>query len=458
MTATANQISSVVEVDALLTDRYTMPMSQSFWLHGQGEERVNFDLFVRRLPDTRRYLVSVGLAPIVQWLQALRFTTEDLDYLASLGPFHEGFLEYLSDWRFTGDVDAVAEGTVIGAQAPSLAMSARRIDATIIESALLATSNHQTMVASKAARMVEAAKGRPEWDMSLRRLHGVGAANGVARAAYIAGFAGTATLAAGRDLGIPTTGTMAHHYVQRFGPEREQEAFEQFLRDNPDNGVLLVDAYDTIRGIERAIAAGKATGIQPKGIRLDSGDLLADSFIARRMLDDAGYQTSIIIASNDLDEYKIALLIDAGAPIDSFGIGTMLGTSADAPNLGGVYKLTAQDVEEDDLPQLVMKLAPDKMTDPGNHQLWRVAPGADILTLREEQPPASGAVPLLEPVMRDGEVVAELPSIEDARVRCAEQIAELPMKYRELEPGGPQLTVHRSVALTTLREQLTVAA
>lgn len=447
-----------IDPDALLTDEYTLPMSQSFWLHNQGEEITTFDLFVRRLPTQRRYLVAAGLGSIVEWLQNLRFTTRDLDYLADGGEYLDGFLEYLSTWRFTGDINAVAEGTVIGAQAPMMTVTAKRIEATIIESALLALNNHQTMIASKAARIVEAAKGRPVWDFSLRRLHGPYAAFGVARASYIAGFAGTATVAAGRDLGIPTTGTMAHHFVQRFGPDREQEAYEQYLRDFPGRSVLLPDAYETMRGIDRAIAAGKATGIQPKGLRLDSGDLLADSVVAREKLNAAEYESSTITGSNDLDEYKIDDLVKAGAPIDGFGVGTMIGTSADAPNLGGVYKLTAQETDDEDLPALIMKLAPDKMTDPGYHQMWRVAAGADVLSLREEQPPTSGAVPLLDPVMRDGELVVEMPSLDDARRRCAEQVAELPMKYRGLDPDGPQLTVHRSVALTQLREQLAVAA
>lgn len=442
--------------DPLLTDQYTLTMTQSFWRHGQADELASFDLFVRRLPAERRYLVVAGLQQAVEYMLSLRFDPDDIDFLRSLGIYEEDYLSYLAQMRFTGSVEAVAEGTILGAQAPLLSITAPRAQASIIESALLAIINHQTMVASKASRIVDAADGAPVWDFSLRRLHGLGAALGVARAAFIAGCAGTATVAAGRELGIPTTGTMAHHYVQGFGPDNEQAAFEQFLRDYPDNGVLLVDTYDTLRGVCRAIAAGKATGIRPKALRLDSGDLAELSVKTRRLLDEAGYGETMILASNDLDEYKIADLRAAGAPINAFGVGTMLGTSADAPNLGGVYKLVAQEAG-DERPELVMKLAPEKLTDPGHHQLWRTG-GTDLLTLREESPPAADAEPLLQTVIRDGELVAELPTLEEAQRRCAAQRQALAPQYRELAPGGAQLTIKRSPLLEELRQKMAAGA
>lgn len=436
--------------DALLTDQYTLTMAQSFWRNGQAEERASFELFVRRLPVDRGYLIAAGLETALEYLREWRFRDEDLEHLFGLGIFDPEFLRYLRDLRFTGDVYAVPEGTAIGAQAPILRIDAPRVQATIVESVLLSIVNHQTMIATKAARIVDAAAGRPVWDFSLRRLHGPDAAFGVARAAYIAGFAGTATVAAGRELGIPTTGTMAHHFVQSFGPADEHRAFEQFLRDYPEMGVLLVDTYEPRAGIENAIAAAKATGVRLRGLRLDSGDLAELARYARRRLDEEGMSETLVLASNDLDEHRIAELLAAEAPIDAFGVGTMLGTCADAPALGGVYKLVEQKTA-DERPACVMKMARNKATDPGRHQLWRTAPDMFVLGMNDEPAP-DGAEPLLDRVVEAGRILP-LPTLEEIRERCRREVEALPADVRALrEPR--RIAMERTEALTELIEQI----
>jgi nicotinate phosphoribosyltransferase len=325
------------------------------------------------------------------------------------------------------------------------------VEATLVESALLALLNHQTMIASKAARVVAAARGRAVWDFSLRRLHGPEAALGVARAAYIAGCAGTATVAAGARLGIPTTGTMAHHFVLAFGEDGEQAAFEQFLGDYPGRAVLLVDTWDTQRGVDRAIAASRATGVPLGGVRLDSGDIAALARFARARLDAAGLPGAQIFASGDLDEYRISALLDAGAPLDAFGVGTMLGTSADAPSMGGVYKLVEQSVGGASVP--AMKRSADKETDPGRHQVFHTG-GGDTVALHDE---AWAGEPLLAPVMAHGEVVAELPTLQQIRERCRARVAALPQAVRDIEDPQPW-TVQRSPGLLALRRRLAEAA
>lgn len=431
---------------ALHCDEYELTMAQSFLRHGQTG-RATFELFVRHLPPRRGYLVAAGLEQALAYLVELRFTDEDLEYLRERSTYGEDFLEYLAGFAFHGDVDALPEGTVVGAGTPLLRVTAPRLEATIVESALLAIVNHQTMIASKVARIVDAAKGRPVWDFSLRRLHGPDAAPAVARAAYIAGAAGTATVVAGRLLGIPTTGTMAHHYVLAFGPDGEQRAFEQFLRDYPGRATLLVDTYDTRRGVERAIAASLAVGVPLAAIRLDSGDLLALSCEARRLLDEAGFGSTRIIASGDLDEDRIAALVAGGAPIDAFGVGTMLGVSADAPYLGGVYKLVAQEVDGRTVP--VMKRSAEKETDPGAHQVFRTATG-DVLGLVGEE---IDGRPLLQPVMRGGEICGGVEPLDRIRERARAEREALPAEVRRLDQPQPW-TVRRSPGLLALRRRL----
>lgn len=436
---------------ALHCDEYLLTMAQSFWRHGNDDTCV-FELAVRDLPPQRAYLVAAGLESAVEYLIGIRFDQGMVDWLGSLGSYHPGFLDFLAGLRFGGDLDAVPEGTVTGAGVPLLQIRAGRIEATLLESALLALVNHQTMVASKAARIVEAAAGRPVWDFSLRRLHGPAAGLGVARAAYIAGAAGTATVVAGRRYGIPLTGTMAHQYVLGFGPGSEQAAFETFLRDYPERAVLLVDTYDTRRGVERAIDASLATGIPLSAVRLDSGDLGRLTREARALLDAAGMGATRIVVSGDLDEWRIDALLRGGAPADSFGVGTMLGTSADFPHLNGVYKLVAVGRgggrgAETMLP--VMKWSTGKVSDPGIHQVFRTA-GGDTIGLAGE---ALEGRPLLEPVMRGGRLVADLPRLTAIRERCRAEREALPPEVRRLDDLSPW-PVRRSAALLRLRRSL----
>jgi nicotinate phosphoribosyltransferase len=434
------------ETYALHCDEYELTMAQSFLHHGQTDDAA-FELTVRGLPPQRGYLVAAGLEQALAYLRRLRFAEDDLAFLASTGLYSEDFLGHLRTLRFAGDVDALAEGTVIGAGEPLLRITAPRVQATLVESTLLAIVGHQTLIASKAARVVDAAAGRPVFDFSLRRLHGPDAALGVARAAFIAGAAGTATVVAGARLGIPTTGTMAHHYVVSFGADGEQRGFEQFLRDYPGRAVLLVDTYDTLRGVERAIAASRATGIGLAGIRLDSGDIGALSRAARRLLDDAGMRQAGIVASGDLDEWKISALVESGAPLAAFGVGTMLGTSADAPHLGAIYKLVAQCEQGRMVP--VMKTSEDKRGDPGMHQVFRTDAG-DVLALATETLPGQ---PLLQPVIRDGEMFVELPSLERIAVHCRAQRELLPDAVRRIADPEPW-EVRRTPALEELRRRV----
>lgn len=428
-------------------DQYELTMAQAF-LHAGMDTEATFELFVRSLPRNRGYLVAAGLEQALGYLEALRFEPEDLAWLRAQGIYRDDFLEHLARLRFGGRVEAVAEGTVVGAEVPLLRVTASRVEATLVESALLAIVNHQTMIASKAARIVDAAAGRPVWDFSLRRLHGPDAALGVARAAYIAGAAGTATAVAGRRLRIPTTGTMAHHYVLAFGPAGERAAFESFLHEYPGLAVLLVDTYDTLGGVENAIAASVATGVPLAGIRIDSGDLAAHAHAARRMLDAAGMTEARIIASNDLDEHLIDSLVRAGAPIDSFGVGTMLGTSADAPALGGVYKLVAQSDHGVDRP--VMKLSTAKHTDPGIHQVFRQEGDGDVLGLVDESLPGR---PLLATVMEGGRVSATIPPLDAVREHFLRERETLPAAVRRIDDPQPW-PVRRSPRLLALRATL----
>ena len=430
---------------ALFCDEYELTMAQSFWRHGQNGTAC-FEMSVRQLPHNRGYLLVAGLEQVLAYLAALHFDAEALAYLRGTGTYESGFVDFLGKLRFTGRVDAIPEGTAAGADAPLLRVTAPRIEATLVESAVLAIVNHQTAIASKAARIISAAAGRPVWDFSLRRVHGPEAGIGVARAAYIAGAAGTATVVAGQRLGIPTTGTMAHHFVLLFGPEHEQAAFEQFLRDYPDRAMLLIDTYDTVAAVEKAIAATRATGVAVTGVRIDSGDVAALAREVRTRFDAAGMSRVSILASGDLDEFRIRDLLAAGAPLDAFGVGTMMGTSYDAPALGGVFKLVAQD--EDGAVVPVMKHSIDKITEPGVHQVFRTEEG-DVVGLDGEGTPGRT---LLQTVMSEG-VPGRLPTLDEIRAHAAEEVAALPEAIRRLDDPVP-LPVRRSPQLRALRLRL----
>jgi nicotinate phosphoribosyltransferase len=415
---------------ALLTDLYELAMSDSYFRHGRNDQ-ATFALFIRTLPRGRAFLVSAGLDTALATLERLRFEEKALHYLASLRLFSDGFLEYLRDFRFTCDVRGIPEGEVFFPPEPLLEVTGPRIEAQLVETLLLNTLNFQVMVASKAVRVVLAARGRGVVDMSPRRDHGSDAALKAARAAYITGCTGTSNVLAGMLYGIPVVGTMAHSYVMSFSDELE--AFRTFARDFPNNCVLLIDTYDTMQGVVNAITVARemaTAGARLRAVRIDSGDLLEHSRAVRAALDDAGLHAVQILLSGELNEYRIAELLDQGAAVDAFGVGTELGTSADAPTIGGVYKLV------EDEKGYRFKLSTGKATLPGSKQVWRMLdadgqPEGDLLALEEESAPP-GAVPLLVPVMQKGRRTRP-GSLGEIRQHCMERVASLPEELRALE-------------------------
>jgi nicotinate phosphoribosyltransferase len=405
---------------SLLTDQYELAMAASYLRHGMNEPAA-FELFVRHLPPQRDWLLVAGLGPALTLVEAMRFGPHELSYLHRLG-FASELLDYLAHFRFSGRIDAMPEGTVAFAGEPLLRVTAPRIEAQLLETLLLNQINFQTAIATKAARLVLAA-GRSELvDFSPRRDHGIDAAMKAARAAAIAGATGTSNVAAAKRYGLTPVGTMAHSYVMSF--PSELDAFRTFMRDTPQNAVMLVDTYDTVEGVRRAIAASRETGVRLKGVRLDSGDRLALSRAARALLDAAGMEDAQIGVSGDLDERQIAELVAAGAPVDVWGVGTDLGTSRDSPAVGGVYKLVADRSGGRWRP--VAKRSPDKATLPGAKQVFRhVACGAmfeDVLAVDGE---ALLGRPLLEPVMHNGRAVLH-DSLGDLRARAAAELRALP--------------------------------
>jgi nicotinate phosphoribosyltransferase len=432
-----------------VVDLYELTMIQAYHLGGI-EGRATFDLFVRRLPEGRDFLLVAGLATALDHLESTRFTAEDLEYLASLGQFRDEFLERLEGFRFSGDVVAMPEGSIAFAGEPILRISAPIIEAQLLETVIMNLIHLQTLIASKAARVVLAAQGRALVDFGLRRTHGTESGLYGARASHIAGFDATSNVEAGKRFDIPVTGTMAHSYVQALGDE--SSAFRDFVGAYPET-VLLVDTYDTLRGVDRVIALAEALGDQfrVRAIRLDSGDFEQLASEARRRLDAAGLEGVQIFASGNLDELGVQELVRSGTPIDGFGIGTRLGTSQDAPNLDIVYKLA----QLDDRP--LLKLSTDKATLPGIKQVWRqenedgVAIG-DTLGLAEEDLPGR---PLLVPVMEDGRRLgAGNDDIEAARARAADELAKLPHAMRCLDSAGEPYPVTVSDRLLALQCEL----
>jgi nicotinate phosphoribosyltransferase len=414
---------------SLLVDQYELTMAASYLEHGRNEPAV-FELFVRRLPARRRWLLVAGLGPTLSLVQALRFGDDQLAYLATLG-LPRDFLGYLSTFEFRGDIHAMPEGTIAFANEPVLRVTAPRIEAQLLETLLLNQINFQTMLATKAARVVLAAGGGGRLiDFSPRRDHGTDAAMKAARSSAIAGFDGTSNVAAAMRYGLHPVGTMAHSYVMSF--TSELEAFETFMQDFPNNAVMLVDTYDTLDGVRHAIEASRSTGVPLGGVRLDSGDLLALATGARALLDAAGMQSTEVFASGDLEEGRIAELVAAGAPIDAWGVGTDLGTSRDSPTVNGVYKLVAD--RPDGGWRGVWKDSPGKATVPGAKQVHRgYADGTmrgDLIAMDDEE---CAGEPLLVPVMREGEPLVR-ESLAQMRERAAAQLAALPEPLRILDP------------------------
>lgn len=420
---------------ALLIDQYELSMAMSYFRHGMDDPAV-FELFVRHLPPHRDWLLVAGLGPALALVRELRFGERELGYLASLG-FGDDFLRYLERFRFTGEVDAMPEGTIAFANEPLLRVAAPRIEAQLLETLLLNQVNFQTMVATKAARIVLAAgagepgRGDRVIDFSPRRDHGIDAAMKAARSAAIAGSGGTSNVAAAMRYGLIPVGTMAHSYVMSF--EDEQEAFRAFMTDFPDNAVMLVDTYDTEQGVRHAIVAARETGVRLVGVRLDSGDLLELSRASRALLDDAGMAHTRIFASGDLEERRIAELVAARAPIDAWGVGTDLGTSRDSPTVNGVYKLVSD--LRDGTWRGVWKRSPAKATVPGAKQVFRSFDDGEMRgdTIAGAEERLDG-VPLLVPAMRGGEIVLR-EALEDMRARAAAGLASLPPRLRRGDAG-----------------------
>jgi nicotinate phosphoribosyltransferase len=426
---------------ALFTDLYQLTMTQAYVAEGISDTAV-FTLFVRRLPPHRNFLLACGIDPVLARLERLRFTDSDLAYLRSLNRFSDDFLAWLRGFRFAGDVYAVPEGTPVFANEPIAEIVAPIAQGQLVETLLMNQVHVQTVMASKAARVVAAARGRGVLDFGARRSHGIDAAVDAARAFYIAGVDATSNVLAGKLHGVPVAGTMAHSYIQAHGEERA--AFRAFARMFPET-VLLVDTYETAEGVRRVIemVKGAPDEFRVAGVRLDSGDLASLAREARRLLDDAGLQGIRIVASSSLNEHKIAALVDAGAPIDGFGVGTGLIVSEDAPSLDIVYKLAEYGGRGR------TKLSSEKSILPGRKQVFRL----------EEEDTATGDViagaderldgrPLLRLAMRGGRCQPDGgEDLQAIRRRAAWEMGRLPAHLRAISPADPPYPVRLSEAL-----------
>ena len=434
---------------ALLVDLYELTMAAAYFEH-RIDCRATFELFVRQLPPQRSFLVAAGLDAALDYLEKLKFSGEDIDFLRDQPPFRDiapGFFDYLRKFRFHGDVRAVAEGTLIFAEEPLLQVSAPVLEAQIVETYLLSILHFETLVASKAARVVRAAAGRSVLEFGTRRAHGPEAGVRAARAACVGGCAATSNVLAGAMYDLPLAGTAAHSWTQVFSGERR--SFEALLETFPQNAVLLIDTYDPLGGAELAATLGRKV----PGVRLDSGDLLEKSRQVRRILDDHGLHDTKVVASGDLNEYKIEELIAGGAPIDSFGVGTDLVTSRDVPALSIVYKLV--ETEADGVVQPKTKFSEEKVYWPGRKQVFRFSQHSqyhhDLLACAREE--YAQATPLLAPVMLGGRRLAPSPSVVQIREHTLANLGCLPEPYLALR-GAPNYTVEKSESLERLLEEV----
>ena len=408
---------------ALLTDLYELTMAAAYFENNFSAD-ASFELFVRSLPKQRGYLIAAGLEQALQYLQNLRFQDDEIEFLRRLPVLQHirgAFFDYLREFRFTGEVWAISEGTPVFGEEPLLRITAPIIQSQIVETCLLSTVTFQTMIASKAARVVRAAQGRSVVEFGSRRAHGPGAGVLAARAAYIGGCSGTSNVEAGRRYGIPIFGTLAHSFVMAYTDE--EEAFREFLQLYPEHGVLLVDTYDTLAAIEKIIQ----NGLRPSAIRMDSGNLLELSKQIRKRLDRAGFQKTQIFASGDLDEFAIKRLLEQGAQVDAFGVGTALATSIDAPALGGVYKLV--DVESKEGLSFRAKFSEEKMTYPGRKQVFRFRDSKGMF--REDVIACEGesfrdGEPLLRRVMERGVRTEASPDLKQIQEHARREIENLP--------------------------------
>ncbi len=410
---------------SLLTDLYQLTMAQVYFNEGMNKTAV-FDFYTRPV-EKRSYLINAGLEQALYYLENVRFTKDDIEYLRSTGFFSKGFLNYLKDFRFTGNIYAMDEGEVIFPNEPVIQVEAPLIEAQIVETFLINTLQLPILVATKAMRCFSVAQGTMLVDFGLRRAHGTDAGMKAARASYIGGFVGTSNVLAGKEYSIPIFGTMAHSFILAFG--NEKKAFEAFVRHYPENSVFLVDTFDTLQGVKNAIEVIKKLGLKHfKGIRIDSGDLLHLSVEARKILDENGFKDAKIIASGGINEYKIKELLDKGAPIDGWGVGTELVVSADVPYLDCAYKL----VEYDGKP--VMKFSTKKLTLPYKKQVYRFYKNGlfekDIIAKYDEK--IQGGEPLLKKYMEKGKVIRNIPSIASIREKAISCFEKLPDRYKDI--------------------------
>ncbi|HEY6096316.1 MAG TPA: nicotinate phosphoribosyltransferase [Gallionellaceae bacterium] len=416
------------EGSLLLTDLYQLTMLQGYFQGGMHETAA-FEFFVRKLRPGRGFLMAAGLEQVLDFLEQARFAAEELAWLRGSGRFSGEFVDWLADWRFAGDVDAMAEGTIFFPDEPVLRVVAPLPQAQLIETRLINLLHLQTLIASKAARSALAAPGKLLVDFGLRRAHGAEAGLLAARAAYLAGYSGTSTVLAGARFGVPVFGTMAHSFVQAH--DSEMASFRAFAHAQPGNVVLLIDTYDTEAAAHKVVTLARELareGIAIKGVRLDSGDLGELARRVRRILDEGGLHGTTIFASGDLDEYRLRELLAQGAPIDGFGVGTRLDTSADVPFLDCAYKLQ----EYAGRPRRKRSLG--KATWPGRKQVWRSHDASgrmagDVISLEGEQ---QAGTPLLQPVMRGGRRLQQ-PVLEESRRHAAAGLAKLPAALAALQ-------------------------
>lgn len=446
----------------LLCDFYEFAMANGYFEAGMGEKIVYFDMFYRTVPDNASYSITAGLEQVIDYIENLHFSDEDIDFLRTKKIFHEDFLEYLRNFKFECDVWALREGTVIFPQEPIIIVKGPIMQAQMLETMILLTINHQSMVATKANRIVTAAKGRPVVEFGSRRAQGYTGANLGARASYIGGCAGTANTLAEKLYGVPALGTMAHSWVQLFSSE--YEAFKTYAQVYPNNCLLLVDTYDTLKeGIPNAIRVWNEElvpkGIRPKGIRIDSGDIAYLSKKARVMLDEAGFSDAIIMASNSLDEWTIESILTQGAKLDSFGVGERLITSKSSPVFGGVYKLVAYEENGEIVPTIKISENVAKITTPGFKSLYRIydkstmKAEADVVCLNSEKLEEMDELEIFHPiytwkrkkftnfvaknlmvkVFEKGKLVYDMPTLEEIKDYAQKELASLWDEVKRLE-------------------------
>lgn len=439
---------------SMLMDFYELTMANGYFNKGMDDTIVYFDMFYRKNPDQGGFSIVAGLEQVIKYVKSLKFTDEDINYLRSRKLFSEDFLKYLKSFKFTGDIYAIPEGTPVFPYEPLLTVRAKAIEAQLLETMILLTINHQSLIATKANRIVRAAKGRTVMEFGARRAQGFDGAIYGARAAYIGGVVGTATTLADEIFGVPALGTMAHSWIQMF--ECEYEAFKAYAENYPDSCTLLIDTYNVINsGIPNAIRVSKEVlepmGKRLKGVRIDSGDITYLSNKCREMLDEAGLSDCKIVASNSLDEYIITDLLDQGAKVDSFGVGERLITAKSEPVFGGVYKLAAIEENGKIIPKIKISENAEKVTNPGFKKVWRLFDNytnkaiADVITLANEVIDESKPYVIFDeihtwkkkritkftaqnlqvPVFINGECVYDMPTLNEIKQYCKNQVDNL---------------------------------